>query len=124
MHRTTEQFWQRYPNCHKRSESELTSALACCGPTHDTRHCSSRRSVRSGVTFFELGKTWLALWSRESRAADAGLSSEGSGFQGFSLAHNVRSPAVYVGSKVVLEPTSLFHVPFPRLYTWARRSPP
>jgi uncharacterized glyoxalase superfamily protein PhnB len=26
-------------------------------------------------------------------AADAGLSSQGSGFQGFSLAHNVRSPA-------------------------------
>jgi len=45
------------------------------------------------VTFFELGKTWLALWSRESLAADAGLSSQGSGFRGFSLAHNVRSPA-------------------------------
>jgi len=45
------------------------------------------------VTFFELGKTWLALWSRESLAADAGLPSGGSGFQGFSLAHNVRSPA-------------------------------
>ncbi len=32
------------------------------------------------ITFFELGKTWLALWSRESLAADAGLSPEGSGF--------------------------------------------
>lgn len=45
------------------------------------------------VTFFELGKTWLALWSRESLAADAGLASDGSGFRGFALAHNVRSPA-------------------------------
>lgn len=45
------------------------------------------------VTFFELGKTWLALWSRESLAADAGLPSAGSGFRGFALAHNVRSPA-------------------------------
>jgi uncharacterized protein len=45
------------------------------------------------VTFFELGKTWLALWSRESLAADAGVSSAGSGFRGFALAHNVRSPA-------------------------------
>lgn len=45
------------------------------------------------VTFFELGKTWLALWSWESLASDAGLSDEGSGFRGFALAHNVRSPA-------------------------------
>ncbi len=43
------------------------------------------------ITFFELGKTWLALWSRESLATDAGLSPEGSGFHGFALAHNVRS---------------------------------
>jgi uncharacterized protein len=45
------------------------------------------------VTFFELGKTWLALWSRESLAEDAGVPSQGTGFRGFSLAHNVRSPA-------------------------------
>ena len=45
------------------------------------------------VAFFELGKTWLALWARESLAADAGLSPEGSGFPGFALAHNVRSSA-------------------------------
>ncbi len=45
------------------------------------------------VTFFELGKTWLALWSRESLAADAGVEAAGSGFRGFALAHNVRSPA-------------------------------
>lgn len=45
------------------------------------------------VTFFELGKTWLALWSRESLAADAGLAPEGAGFRGFALAQNVRSPA-------------------------------
>jgi len=45
------------------------------------------------VTFFELGKTWLALWSWESLAADAGVPSQGSGFRGFALAHNVRSPA-------------------------------
>lgn len=44
------------------------------------------------ITFFELGKTWLALWSWESLAADAGLPPQGSGFRGFALAHNVRSP--------------------------------
>ncbi|MBI5899794.1 MAG: VOC family protein [Rhodocyclales bacterium] len=45
------------------------------------------------ITFFELGKTWLALWSRDSLAADAGVPAAGSGFRGFALAHNVRSPA-------------------------------
>jgi catechol 2,3-dioxygenase-like lactoylglutathione lyase family enzyme len=52
-----------------------------------------RLKTPPSVTFFELGRTWLALWSRESLAADAGVSSQGSGFPGFSLAHNVRSPA-------------------------------
>lgn len=52
-----------------------------------------RLETPPSVTFFELGKTWLALWSRESLAMDAGLSSEGSGFRGFALAHNVHSPA-------------------------------
>ena len=52
-----------------------------------------RLETPPSITFFELGKTWLALWSRESLAADAGLSAEGSGFRGFALAHNLRSPA-------------------------------
>jgi uncharacterized protein len=46
----------------------------------------------AGVAFFEMGKTWLALYPRKDLAADAGVSPEGSGFVGFSLAHNVRSP--------------------------------
>lgn len=45
------------------------------------------------IPFFELGRTWLALWPRHSLAADAGLAPEGSGFRGFALAHNVGSPA-------------------------------
>lgn len=52
-----------------------------------------RLETPPSITFFELGKTWLALWSRDSLAADAGQSPEGSGFRGFALAHNVRSPA-------------------------------
>src|SRR5688500_10650474 len=43
------------------------------------------------VTFFEMGKTWLALYPRELLAADAGVPHQGSGFAGFTLAHNVRS---------------------------------
>jgi uncharacterized protein len=52
-----------------------------------------RLKTPPSVTFFEMGKTWLALWSRESLAEDVGLPSHGSGFPGFALAHNVRSPA-------------------------------
>ncbi len=45
------------------------------------------------IAFFELGKTWLALYPRDQLAADATVSSEGSGFSGFTLSHNVGSPA-------------------------------
>jgi uncharacterized protein len=43
------------------------------------------------VSFFEMGRTWLALYPRHLLAADAGVPAEGSGFPGFTLAHNVRS---------------------------------
>ena len=43
------------------------------------------------IAFFELGKTWLALYPRDLLAADAGVPSDGSGFPGFTLAHNVES---------------------------------
>jgi catechol 2,3-dioxygenase-like lactoylglutathione lyase family enzyme len=46
-----------------------------------------------GVSFFELGQTWLALYPRHLLAVDAGVSGDGSGFPGFALAHNVRSIA-------------------------------
>lgn len=45
-----------------------------------------------GIAFFELGKTWLSLYPRAELAADAGVPNDGSGFPGFTLAHNVRSP--------------------------------
>lgn len=45
------------------------------------------------VAFFTLNGTWLALFGRESLAEDAGVSATGSGFSGFSLAHNVASEA-------------------------------
>lgn len=72
--------------------------LGVSDPGKATRFCEKylglpRLETPPSITFFEPGKTWLALGSRESRAADAGLSAEGSGFRGFGLAHNVRPPA-------------------------------
>lgn len=49
-----------------------------------------RLDTPPGVAFFEMGKTWLALYPRELLAEDAGVPAEGSGFAGFTLAHNVR----------------------------------
>lgn len=45
-----------------------------------------------GVSFFELGRTWLSLYPRVELAHDAGLLDEAphSEFPGFALAHNVR----------------------------------
>jgi catechol 2,3-dioxygenase-like lactoylglutathione lyase family enzyme len=45
------------------------------------------------VAFFELGRTWLSLYPRAALAADAGVPAAGTGFRGFTLAHNVASEA-------------------------------
>jgi hypothetical protein len=41
------------------------------------------------VRFFNLNGSWLGLYDRASLAEDAMVSSEGSGFNNFALAHNV-----------------------------------
>lgn len=51
-----------------------------------------RLNEHADVAFFELGRTWLALYPRHLLAADAGVPADGSGFPGFTLAHNVRNP--------------------------------
>ena len=43
------------------------------------------------IAFFKCRGTWLALYPREALAADVGISTEGSGFSGVTLAHNVSS---------------------------------
>ncbi|HCA26543.1 MAG TPA: glyoxalase [Betaproteobacteria bacterium] len=43
------------------------------------------------IAFFTLNGSWLGLYAREALAEDASVSSEGSGFRGFALAHNVAS---------------------------------
>ncbi len=41
------------------------------------------------IAFFEMKGAWLALFPREALAADAKVDEAGSGFPGFTLAHNV-----------------------------------
>jgi uncharacterized protein len=48
-------------------------------------------SSTEGVIFFQLNGIQLSLFPQEALADDAGVSSEGSGFRRFSLAHNVQS---------------------------------
>ena len=51
-----------------------------------------QRETPEGVAFFEMRGMWLSLYAREALAEDATVSPGGSGFRGFTLAHNVRSP--------------------------------
>lgn len=43
------------------------------------------------VRFYDVGGVRLGLWSRRLLAAEIGEQARGSGFRGFSLAHNVAS---------------------------------
>jgi catechol 2,3-dioxygenase-like lactoylglutathione lyase family enzyme len=69
------------------------------------------------VAFFVLNGTWLGLYGREALAEDATVSSEGEGFESFSLAHNVGSEkevdevvsqAVDAGATLVKQPQKVF----------------
>ena len=51
-----------------------------------------RKDESESIAFFEMTGTILALYPREELAEDITISSEGIGFQGFTLAHNVASP--------------------------------
>ena len=45
------------------------------------------------VAFFTLNGSWLGLYGRESLAEDAGVPADGTGYAGFTIAHNVGSEA-------------------------------
>lgn len=51
-----------------------------------------KRDGPDGIAFFEMKGTWLSLYPHESLADDATVQGSGSGFRGFTLAHNVASP--------------------------------
>ena len=69
------------------------------------------------IAFFTLNGSWLSLYIRESLAEDATVSPEGSGFNGFTLSHNVASESevdqiiehsVSVGAILVKTPQKVF----------------
>ncbi|WP_342783519.1 VOC family protein [Reinekea thalattae] len=69
-----------------------------------------RRGDHEDVAFFELNGTWLGLYGREALAEDAEVSADGSGYNSFTISHNVPSEAevaqaiehaVSIGGKLV-----------------------
>ena len=69
------------------------------------------------VVFFEMEGVWLSLFSKNKLAADVSIPQDGSGFAGFTLAHNVMSKeevnkvfefAVSIGAKPVKKPQDVF----------------
>ena len=69
------------------------------------------------VAFFTLNGTWLGLYDRESLAEDATVDPVGSGFECFTLSHNVGSEAevddvvsqaVEAGAALVKKPAKVF----------------
>ena len=70
-----------------------------------------------GIAFFQAGGVVLALYPRDELAKDAVVVSEGSGFAGFTLAHNAQSEKEVdeiianlksKGVKIVKEPQKVF----------------
>jgi hypothetical protein len=51
-----------------------------------------RKDGPEGIAFFEMGGVMLSLYPRDKMAEDITVAPEGSGFPGFTLAHNVASP--------------------------------
>ncbi|MDC0662380.1 VOC family protein [Marinobacter sp. SS21] len=69
------------------------------------------------VAFFPLNGTWLGLYGREALAEDVGISAEGQGFRGVTIAHNLHSEsavdnlmaeAVAAGATLVKKPQKVF----------------
>ena len=76
-----------------------------------------RMEAPPSVAFFTLNGTWLGLYGREALADDAKIAAEGTGFEGFSLAHNVGSEkevdevvdqAVQAGATLIKKPQKVF----------------
>lgn len=70
------------------------------------------------TVFFQAGPLVLTLWSRAKLAADSGVADDGHGFDGVTLAYNVRSAgevdtvveaAAAAGATVTRQPSETFY---------------
>jgi hypothetical protein len=59
---------------------------------------SESSASQAEIAFFQAGSVAFALFQREALAEDAAVSPVGSGFTGFSLAHNVPSEAAVIAT--------------------------
>lgn len=55
-------------------------------------------SSNADIAFFQAGSVAFALFQREALAEDADVAAQGSGFSGFTLAHNVESEEAVVNT--------------------------
>jgi uncharacterized glyoxalase superfamily protein PhnB len=69
------------------------------------------------IAFFTLNGTWLGLYDREALAKDANIASDGQGFEGFTLSHNVETEAevnevienaIAAGATLIKKPQKVF----------------
>ena len=69
------------------------------------------------MVLFEMEGSWLGLFPKDKLAEDVTISAEGSGFSGFTFAHNVKSEklvdevynhAISVGAKPIKTPQKVF----------------
>ena len=72
---------------------------------------------QDGIAFFQAGGVVVAIYPREKLAEDAMISSDGSGFAGFTLAYNAKSEAEVdeiindlksKGVRIIKEPQKVF----------------
>ncbi len=57
----------------------------------ETLGWKTTEASNENITFIQLNGILLSLYTREKLAEDAGVSHEGSGFRGFTLAYNCRT---------------------------------
>ncbi len=79
--------------------------------------CPHNYKEGSQMVMFEMEGSWLGLYPKNELAKDVGVSGDGKGFSGITLAHNVKSEeevdevvelAIKSGAKLVKKPQKVF----------------